>query len=122
MRVLKFIAIAAALVFTAVPSQAQSSGMCPRDMQMCGTAKTGGGCYNPNYSWCTEEVLCSKGMMGCRAGAYGKGGCIRPNYAFCEQGMICQTGQAVCAPGPNGSGGCFTPGRSRCEGGNIKSY
>ena len=120
MRFIRFFAAIAAIAFLATPTAAQS-GQCSFGMQMCGTPRTGGGCFNPAYATCSEGIVCSTGMIGCAPGAYGKGGCIRPNYSYCTQGLICETGMVVCAPGAKGRGGCFRPNYASCDNGNIHS-
>ena len=119
MQLIKIIAALAVFAFLAVPAQAQS-GRCSFGMQQCGDSKTGGGCYNPTYSTCSDGIVCSHGMVGCAAGAYGKGGCSRPNYSYCTQGLICETGMVVCAPGSKGKGGCYRPNYARCDNGDIR--
>ena len=121
MHFIRIIAAIAAVAFLATPALSQS-GQCSFGMQQCGVSKTGGGCYNPTYSICSDGIVCSRGMIGCAAGAYGKGGCVRPNYAYCTQGLICETGMSVCAPGKKGPGGCFRPNYGSCDDGNIRTH
>jgi hypothetical protein len=120
MRFIEFVAMIAAIGILATPALAQP-GQCPSGMQMCGTPKTGGRCYNPVRAGCSEGLICTKGMIGCAAGAWGKGGCIRPSDSRCDKGMICSKQMLTCAPGAKGNGGCYARGYSSCDDGAITS-